>query len=53
MHGARRSRLTICHAAPSGGEGRRRRGIVSGDVIWRDDEETHEARRAARRAHEL
>ena len=50
---ARRGRLTSCDAAPSGGKGRRRRGSVRGDVIWRGDEETHEARRAARSAHQL
>ena len=31
----------------------RRRGSVSGDAIWRGDEETHEARRAARSTHPL
>ena len=32
----------------SGGEGRRRRGSMSGDAISRVEEETHEAQRAAR-----
>ncbi len=50
---ARGSRLTPCDAAPSGGEGRRRRGSVSGDAIRRGDEETQEARRAARQADTL
>ena len=52
-HIPRRGRLTSCDAAPCGGEGRRRRGSVSGDEIWRGDEETHEARRAARSTHML
>ena len=52
-HGARRGRLTSCDAAPRGGGGRRRRGSVNGDVIRRDDEETHEARRAVRATHHL
>ena len=45
---ARGSRLTCCDAAPSGGKGRRRRGNVRGDAVRRGDEETHEARCAAR-----
>jgi hypothetical protein len=52
-HGARRGRLTHCDTAPSGGEGRRRRGSVRCDAIWSGDKETHEARRAARSAHQL
>ena len=50
-HGARRGRLTRCDAAPSGGEGRRRRGSVSGDAIRRGHGKTRMARRAARPAH--
>jgi hypothetical protein len=52
-HGARRGRLTCCDAAPSGGEGRRRRDSVSGDAIRRGDEEMHDTRRAARSTHGL
>jgi hypothetical protein len=52
-HGAERGRLTSCDAAPSRGEERRRRDSVRGDMIWHCDEETHDARRAARPAHEL
>ena len=50
---ARRGRLTGCDATPSGDEGMRRRGGVRCDAIWRGDEETHEARRAARSTHSL
>jgi hypothetical protein len=39
MHGARDGRLTSCDAAPSRGEGMRKRDSVSGDVIWSGDEE--------------
>jgi hypothetical protein len=42
-----------CGAAPSGGEGRRQRGSVSGDATRSGDEETHEAQRAARPTHQL
>ena len=52
-HKARHGGLTSCKLAPSGDEGRQRRGIVSGDAIWRGDEETHEAQRAARSTHSL
>ena len=44
---SRRGGLTSCDAAPSGDQGRRRGGSVSGDAIRRGGEETHEARRAA------
>ena len=52
-HGARRGRLTRFKLAPSRSEGRRRRDSVSGDAIWSGDEETQEARRAARSTHKL
>ena len=48
-----RGRLTRCDVAPSGGEGRGRRGSVSGDAIRRGDEEMYEAQRAARSTHVL
>ncbi len=48
-HGKRCGRLTPCDAAPSGGEERRRRGSVSGDAIWRGDEEvTRHGKRCGR-----
>ena len=52
-HNERRGRLACCDAAPSGGEGRPERESVRGDAMWRGDEETHEARRAARSTHKL
>ena len=51
---ARRSQLTGCDAAPSGGEGKRQKGkSVSGDVTRNGDEKTQEAKRAAQPAHQL
>jgi hypothetical protein len=54
-HKARRAARSahVLRRGMSGGEGRRRRGIVSDGETWRGVEKTREARRAARPAHSL